>query len=100
MSNHEQEGRSTTSRTAILDLSVPESDSLERLAATYDEFATKPFDRMMNLWRDKTRIAMDDSLLERLGIEADLDYIRKHLCAEPSMNGGRMTADLKEALEL
>ena len=99
MSNHEQPGRSRTSRTAILDLPVPESDSLERLAATYDEFATKPFDRMMNLWRDRTRIAMDDSLLERLGIEADLDYIRKHLCAEPSVNGGRMSIDLKEDLE-
>lgn len=98
MSNHEQGGRSTTSRTAILDLPVPESDSLERLATTFDEFATKQFDRMMNLWRDNTRIAMDDAMLERLGIEADLNYIRKHLCAEPSMNGGGIPADLNEAL--
>ena len=60
---------------------------------------TKPFDRMMNFWSDKTRIAMDDSLLEQLGIEVDLDYIRKHLCAEPSVNGGSMSTDLQEELE-
>ena len=98
MSNHGQGGRSTTSRTAILDLPVPEPNSLERLAVTYDEFATKPLDRMMNLWRDKTRIAMDDSLLELLDTEADLSYIRKHLCAEQSVNDDKMSADLKETL--
>ena len=89
ISNHQQEGRSTTSRTAILDLPVPEAKSLEHLATIYDRFATKKLDRMMNLWRDPVRIKLDDAILETLNIEADLDYIRRQLCAEPSMCGGR-----------
>ena len=100
MSNHEQSGRSRSSRTAILDLPVLEPASLKALSGTYDEFSTKPFDRIANLWRDETRIAMDNAMLERLGIDANLDYIRLHLCAEPSVNGGKVPADLKEALEL
>lgn len=100
MSNHQQMGRSRSSRTAILELPVPEQSALKRLGAIYDDFAIRRFDRLMNLWRDEARIAMDDAMLERLGLDADLDYIRKHLCGEPTMNGGRRHADLDEALML
>ena len=42
------------------------------------------------------RIELDDAVLERLDIEASLDYIRKNLCAEPSVNGGRMPDGLRK----
>ena len=98
MSNHGQPGRSRSSRTAIRDLPVPEAAALERLGSIYDEFATRRLDRIMNLWRDDVRIAMDNAVLEVLGLEADLDYIRKHLCAEPTMNGGKMPTHLEDIL--
>ena len=53
----------------------------------------------MHLWRDEVRIDMDGVVLDILGLDADLDYIRKHLCAEPTMNGDRLPADLRDALE-
>ena len=96
MSNHPDTGRSTTSRTAILDLIVPEKESLEKLAPIFEKFATKKLCRMKDLWRDKARIALDDAVLNALGIEANLDYIRRHLCAEPSIHGGKSTVDFRK----
>lgn len=92
MSNHQQIGRSISSRTAILDLPVPKPVDLKRLAVIYDEFAEERLDRIMNLWKDKTRIAMDDAVLKRLKLDVDLHYIRQHLCAEPSICGNRRPA--------
>ncbi len=44
----------------------------------------------MNLWQDESSTAMDDVMLERLRPDANLDYIRERLCAEPTMNGDRI----------
>ena len=99
MSNHEQIRRSRSSCTAIRDLPVLEPAALQRLAIVYDEFAERRVGRIMHLWRDEVRIDMDGVVLDILGLDADLDYIRKHLCAEPTMNGDRLPADLREALK-
>ncbi len=87
ISGHQQSGRSITTRTGVMDLPVPAIPLLKRLGSIYDEFKNLPLDRMMNLWKDENRIRMDDAILERLGLDINLDYIRKHLCAEPTMNG-------------
>ncbi len=99
MSNHQQVGRSTTSRTALKDLLVLAPSGLALLGEVFDEFAEKKFDRIMNLWKDPVRIDMDTHMLNRLGVGGvDLDDLRVRLCAEPSMHGRRQITELESAL--
>ena len=94
MSNHQQIGRSRSSRTAILDLPVPGPSCLIRLNGVFEEFAGQKLGLIMNLWKDPIRMAMDDRMMEALGLDADLDNVRRQLCAEPSVNGGKVPTDL------
>lgn len=99
MSNRQQKGRVRVSRSTILDFPVLDVRNLskkqhQQFNTIFDEFAERRFDRIMNLWKDPVRIEMDDSMLEVLGVEVDLDEIRKRLCAEPSVNGGKVPLDL------
>ena len=100
ISNHEQHGRSRSSRTAILDLPVLEPSSLMLLDGVFDEFSQRRFDRIMNLWEDPVRIALDDMMLKRLGLDGvNLDGVRRQLCAEPSINGDSASSELAAALD-
>ena len=94
MSNRQQKGRATTSRTAIGGLPVPDlsklsSRQIARFDDMFDEFAKKPLDRIKNLWKDPVRMEMDGKMLRILGLDGvDLDDIRRRLCREPSIHGG------------
>ena len=93
MSNRQQEGRTSSSRTAILDLPVLDVTKLTKkqiwqLDCLFDEFAGKPLGRMKNLWKSEARKAMDDRMLKILQYNVNLDDIRWLLCNEPSIHDG------------
>ena len=89
---HQQRGRSVCTVTTIpymptLDLNKLSKSKLKKMDKIFDEFATKPLDRVMNLWKDETRIEIDSRILKILGIDANLDDLRKRLCREPTIYG-------------
>ena len=89
---HQQHGRSQTTVTSIpsiptLDLGHLSRKQLKEMNKTFDAFSTKQLDRVMNLWKDETRIEMDNKMLEILGIDTDLDELRRRLCKEPTITG-------------
>lgn len=47
----------------------------------------KRLNRVMNLWKDETRIQIDGKVLKILGIDADLDALMRRLCREPAIHG-------------
>lgn len=90
MSNHQQVGRSRSSRKAIPNLVVPAPAALEKIGKIFDKFANQKLDRVLNLWKDPVRIRMDKEMLKCLGMDAlNLDNIRRKLCAEPSIYGNK-----------
>lgn len=99
LAGKQQLGRGRTSRTAILNLPVPDfaemdKKDLDSLSRTYDKYHKDTLDRIKNLWKDKTRMAMDDRVARILGINLNMDDIRVRLCMEPSISGGRPSEDL------
>lgn len=89
---HQQRGRSRTTVTSIpniptLDLIELSNTQLTDLDETFDSLSTKRLDRIMNLWRDKTREEIDRKVLEILGIDTDLTSLRRRLCREPTIYG-------------
>ena len=91
---HQQRGRSQTTVTAIpgisaLDLTGLSGVQLQEMNEAFDVFSSMRLDRVMNLWKDETRIGMDGRVLEILGIGANLDGLRRRLCMEPTIYGRR-----------
>ena len=91
---HQQRGRSQTTVTSMpdiptLDLNKLSNAQLKEMDETFDGFSLKRLDRVMNLWKDKTRIEMDGRMLEILGINTNLDGLRRRLCREPTIYGRR-----------
>ena len=89
---HQQRGRSRTTVTSIpniptLDLNELSNTQLTELDKTFDSLSTKHLDRIMNLWKDKTRIDIDNKVLEILEIDTDLGGLRRRLCREPTIYG-------------
>ena len=89
---HQYPGRSRTTVTSIpdiptLDLGHLSRKQLKEMNKTFDTFSTKHLDRVMNLWKDETRIEMDNKVLEILGIDTSLDELRRRLCKEPTITG-------------
>ena len=90
----QQLGRGRTSRTAVGILPIPNFSALSKTKLTqmskiFDQYAIKKLDRIKNLWKDKTRIGLDDAVMNVLEIEIDIDDVRRRLCLEPSISGGR-----------
>lgn len=101
----QQLGRGRTSRTAVVSLPVPNFSTLSKTKLTemskiFDCYATKKLDRIKNLWKDKTRIGLDDAVMNVLEIKIDIDDIRRRLCLEPSISGGRPDPTLLDAVGL
>lgn len=99
----QQLGRGRTSRTNIKHLPIPDFDKIDKknnqkLMKIFDKYSKKNFDRMKNLWKDNTRIELDLEIVKIMGYELDLDDIRRRLCIEPSICGGRPGDDLLEEL--
>ena len=91
---HQQRGRSQATVETIpniptLDLNELSSVQLEEMGEAFDSLSTKRLDRIMNLWKDETRIEIDNKVLEILGIDTDLDGLRRRLCREPTIYGRR-----------
>ena len=89
---HQQRGRSRTSVTTIpnmptLDPNELSSVQVEEMDEAFDSLSTKRLDRIMNLWKDETRIEIDNKVLEILGIDTDLDDLRRRLCRESTIYG-------------
>ena len=89
---HQQRGRSRTTVSSIrkiptLDLNKLSNTQLTELDKTFDSLSTKHLDRIMNLWKDETRIDIDNKVLEILGIDMDLSGLRRRLCREPTIYG-------------
>lgn len=100
----QQLGRIRTSRTAVIQLPVPDFDKmndkiLDNLGSVFDEYSNQKLDRVKNLWRDKVRMLMDDEVAEILGITMNLHDMRLRFCMEPSVSGGRPEAALIEEYE-
>ncbi len=94
LASKQQLGRGRTSRTAILNLSIPDftkmtEKDLRSLSNVYDKYHKDELDRIKNLWRDKTRIAIDTEVAKILEIDLDVGDIRIRLCMEPSISGGK-----------
>ncbi len=94
LTGKQQLGRGRSSRTAILNLSIPDFTKMSgmdlgSLSNIYDRYHNDELDRIKNLWRDKTRMAIDAKIAKILEIDLDMNDIRVRLCMEPSISGGK-----------
>ena len=89
---HQHSGRSQTTVNSIptiptLDLNKLSGAQLAEMDGAFDALRAERLDRVMNLWKDETRIQIDGKVLEILGIDADLNVLRRRLCREPTIHG-------------
>ena len=94
IANRQHYGRSIVPRTTLRSMPVPDFSKisnkvLTRFGKAFDQFEFKPLDCVMNLWKDPVRIELDDTVLKIMEIDVDLGDLRKRLCNEPSVNGGK-----------
>ena len=105
MVGKQQLGRGRTSRTAILDMPMPNflllsKQKLSTLAKVFDQYADEKLDRIKNLWNDQTRISLDAYTIKVLGLKIDVDDVRRRLCLEPSVSGGQPDTALLKSVGL
>lgn len=103
----QQLGRGMISRTAAMDLPIPNfsilsKTQLAQLSNIFDCYANKKLDRIKNLWNDKARINLDNAIIKILGIKIDIDIddMRRRLCLEPSVSGGQPDSALLQPASL
>lgn len=96
ISNREHLGRSLIGLSGVMPLCVPDFNKLSRtkirqLNDIFDKFSNVKFDIIMNLWKDENRIALDNSILNDVfDVDFDLTTLRKQLCKEYTINGGKI----------
>ena len=61
----------------------------------FDDFADREFLPANEAYRDPSRVALDEAVLELLDLPtqvlAPLDVLRRQWCAEPTVHGGKGT---------
>lgn len=95
----QQLGRGRASRTSLIDLPVLDMEKLnskqiEILNDAFDTMCKQKLTRIKHLYKDSTRIAIDQAVLDALGISGDLEDLRLRFCKEPHMLKGKLDHSL------
>lgn len=91
-------GLSDTKLIPVPDFTIMKKSVLSNFDTCFDEMCDIQLDRIMNLWKDDNRKLIDRAVLGALGAsdaEAELNELRKALCREPTINGGKLSPKLK-----
>ena len=88
----QQLGRVTATRESmktmpILDLDRLSNVGLREMDSLFEKYATKTLMEIHMLYKDETRISMDEDVLSILGISDSIDPMRQRFCREPSVRG-------------
>ena len=78
----------------VLDFSKLHNDQLEKLDAAFDKYSRSELLPINLLYKDTTRIAIDNEVLSVLGIDDSIDTVRLKFCNEPYNRAGRVDHDL------
>ena len=78
----------------VLDFSKLNKDQLKKLNIAFDKYSRRKLCPINLLYKDKTRIAIDDEILSVLGVSDSIDEIRLKFCNEPYNRAGRIDHDL------
>lgn len=73
----------------ILDVEKLNFKQIEILNNAFDMLSKQKLMRIKHLYKDPTRIAIDQAVLNALGISTDLEDIRLRFCKEPHMLKGK-----------
>lgn len=86
--------RTSMTRMPILDFSKLSESQIRKLNAAFDKYSEQTLLPINLLYKDKTRISIDDEVLSVLGIGDSIDEIRLKFCNEPYNRAGRVDHDL------
>ena len=99
--SHQQSGQSKVAKERLRDLPVLDcreltGGQLDRLGSVFDDFKHRALRPAYEAWRDPVRQALDQAVLEALGVEwsvvADgLETLRLQWCEEPTVHGHKKT---------
>ena len=90
----QQLGRGRASRTSLINLPVLDVEKLnlkqiKMLNNAFDMMCKQKLMRIKYLYKDSVRMAIDQAVLNVLGISVDLEDIRHRFCKEPHMLKGK-----------